>query len=88
MHIQLQKVITMKWFLMMFLLMTLTACFKNTQYAKIPNEQWSDVSCNWFESWEDCKKAAKNLCPDGYYATNHMENYYTQTRTVSVACRG
>ena len=65
----------------------LTACASHTQLAKKDSQQWTELTCSGFLTWNECKQEAQAICPRGFYTADHLENWLIQRRVVSVACK-
>ncbi len=65
----------------------LTACASHTQLAKKDSQQWTELTCSGFLTWNECKQEAQAMCPRGFYTADHLENWLIQRRVVSVACK-
>ena len=79
-----------------FILVTLTllssfflvSCASQKQLAKIEPHKWAELKCSGFLTWNECSRQALATCPNGFYSADYLENYFTQRREVSVACKG
>lgn len=69
------------------LTLALGACANQTKLAKIDAQNWTELKCSGIKSWHDCKTEAQAICPRGFYAANHLENWLIQRRVVEVACK-
>jgi len=68
-------------------LLLLAGCAHNTQYAKLDSAEWTALTCSGFSTWNECRREAQTICPNGFYTADHLENYSIQRREVSVACK-
>ena len=73
--------------LMLAVIILLTACASQTQLAKRDVQQWTQLACSGFLTWNECRQQAQAMCPRGYYTADHLENWLIQRRVVSVACK-
>ena len=64
-----------------------TACASHTQLAKTNAQQWTELTCSGFLTWNACRQEAQAMCPRGFYMADHLENWHIQRRVVSVACK-
>ena len=69
------------------LLLFLSGCAYNTQYTKLAPSEWTALTCSGIKTWHDCWTQARAICPNGYYAADHLENVLIQRRVVSVTCK-
>lgn len=65
----------------------MTGCASQGQLAKIDNHAWAEYTCSGIKSWNDCKQAALNSCPSGFYIRNELENILIQRRVFEVSCK-
>lgn len=65
----------------------LSGCIHSPQYARLKIDDWTELTCSGFLSWQDCKQEARAICPNGFYVADNQENYYIQRRVMSVACK-
>lgn len=65
----------------------MTGCAAQSQLAKIDKSAWTEYTCSGIKSWNDCKQAALNTCPEGFYIKNELENITIQRREFEAACR-
>ena len=65
----------------------LTACASHTQLAKKDSQQWTELTCSGFLTWNECRQEAQAMCPRGFYTADHLENWLIQRRVVSVSCK-
>ena len=65
----------------------LTACASHTQFAKTDSQQWTELTCSGFLTWNECRQEAQAICPHGYHTADQLENWLIQRRVVSVACK-
>ena len=68
-------------------LVILSGCAQNSQLAKLESHEWTTLTCSGFSTWNDCRKEASAICPNGYYSADYLENYAIQRREISVACK-
>lgn len=82
----------MKKLFVISLLLLSASCAQNPayapKYAKIAPNDWKELSCSGFLTWNDCRQSARAICPQGFYTADALENYLIQRRVVSVACKG
>jgi len=74
-------------YLWILALIVLSGCAHNTQYANLDSAQWTELTCSGIESWQNCRNEAQEICPQGFYTANHIENLLIQRRVVEVACK-
>ena len=65
----------------------LISCASQKQLAKIESHEWTELTCSGFLTWNECRQQARNICPNGFYSADYLENYTIQRREVSVACK-
>ena len=65
----------------------ISGCATQSQLAKIDEYAWAEYKCSGFQSWNDCKQAARMACPDGFFVRNQFENYTIQRREFEAACK-
>ena len=53
----------------------LTACASHTQLAKKDSQQWTELTCSGFLTWNECRQEAQAMCPRGFYTADHLENW-------------
>ena len=73
--------------LMLVVIILFTACASQKQLAKADSQQWTQLTCSGFLSWNQCRQQAQAMCPHGFYTADHLENWLIQRRVVSVACK-
>lgn len=73
--------------LILAVIILLTACASHTQLAKKDAQQWTQLACSGFLTWNECRQQAQAMCPRGFYTADHLENWLIQRRVVSVACK-
>ena len=78
----------MKNLLVLMLLVLASGCASQTQLAKIDSQEWTELKCSGFLTWNECRQEARAICPNGFYTADYLENYTIQRREVSVACKG
>jgi hypothetical protein len=65
----------------------LSGCAAQTQLAKVNSNEWTELTCSGFLTWNECRQEAQAMCPRGFYTADHLENWLIQRRVVSVACK-
>jgi hypothetical protein len=65
----------------------ISGCAAHTQLAKIDSNEWNELTCSGFLTWNECRQEAQAMCPRGFYTADHLENWLIQRRVVSVACK-
>ena len=73
--------------LMLAVIILFTACASHTQLAKKDSQQWTQLACSGFLTWNECRQQAQAMCPRGFYTADYLENWLIQRRVVSVACK-
>lgn len=68
-------------------LLVLTGCAQNPKLAKLEPHEWTTLTCSGFLTWNECRKEARAICPNGFYTADYLENYTIQRREISVACK-
>ena len=68
-------------------LVVLSGCAQNSQLAKLESHEWTTLTCSGFLTWNECRREAKVICPNGFYTADYLENYTIQRREISVACK-
>ena len=68
-------------------LVVLSGCAQNSQVAKLESHEWTTLTCSGFLTWNECRKEARAICPNGFYTSDYLENYTIQRREISVACK-
>ena len=68
-------------------LLALTGCAQNAKVAKLEPHEWTTLTCSGFLTWNECRKEARAICPNGFYTADYLENYTIQRREISVACK-
>ena len=51
----------------------ISGCASQSQLA-INEYAWTEHTCSGIKSWDDCKQAALNACPEAFYIRNEFEN--------------
>lgn len=77
----------MKKLFVLSIFLSLTACAQNPKVAKVDANEWTDLKCSGFLTWNECRQQARAICPNGFYSADYLENYTIQRREVSVACK-
>ncbi|MEZ0231300.1 MAG: hypothetical protein ACAH12_00545 [Methylophilaceae bacterium] len=75
----------MKKIAFMLIALALAAC--STTKPKSDGREWIEVSCSGFADWSACNDKAARLCPDGYNVAKRDENWVTQGRVMTFACK-
>lgn len=65
-----------------------TGCAAQSQLAKQDQTEWKQYKCSGIKSWNDCKQAALQDCPQGFYIKNELENITIQRREFETTCKG
>ena len=68
-------------------LVLISGCSQNSQLAKLDSHEWTTLTCSGFLTWNECRKEARTICPNGFYTADYFENYTIQRREISVACK-
>lgn len=68
-------------------LVLLSGCAHNNQLAKLESHEWTTLTCSGFLTWNECRKEARAICPNGFYTADYLENFTIQRREISVACK-
>jgi hypothetical protein len=79
--------ITLAKTLLPVLLIMLSGCASKSQLAKVDSHEWTELKCSGFLTWNECRREAQAICPNGFYAADYLENYTIQRREVSIACK-
>ena len=61
-----------------------TACSTS---AQIDRNDWHNVSCSGFKTWDSCLKQASTACSNSFYVRNQKEDYVTQARSLDFSCK-
>jgi hypothetical protein len=63
-------------------------CACASKPVQLANEKdWSEITCSGFKTWHDCRTQALEVCPNGFYTADSLENMLIQRRVVSIACK-
>ena len=68
-------------------LLALSGCAQNAKLAKLEPHEFTPLTCSGFLTWQDCRKEAHAICPNGFYTADYLENYTIQRREISIACK-
>jgi hypothetical protein len=79
---------TLAKILLPMLFIILSGCASKSQLAKIDSQEWTELKCSGFLTWNECRQEARAMCPKGFYTADYLENYTIQRREVSIACKG
>lgn len=77
----------MKASLSLTIVALLAGCASQTQLAKVEPNQWTELTCSGFLTWNECRQEAHTMCPNGFLMSNQLENLTIQRREVSIACK-
>lgn len=83
----------MKTLFLFFLAALVTGCASGPFSAKrdleaSSQQQGTVVSCSGgYKTWQDCNRAAAQLCPNGYEILEREENINMQARSLRISCK-
>lgn len=78
---------SMRKILLPLLIIIFSGCASKSQLSKIQPNQWTELKCSGFLTWNECRQQARAICPNGFYSADYFENYTIQRREISVACK-
>lgn len=78
----------MKTTLLILFSLFITGCAAKTELAKQDQTPWNLYKCSGIKSWNDCKQAALQDCPQGFHIRNELENITIQRREFETTCKG